>query len=260
LATGILGFTVDSGAPNAGVKGLSHGAAYGVFGQGTGAGAGVYAENSSSGYALWAKNSGTGAAGHFDGLLEVVGTTTDGLSVSTSLAAGNGILARANNGASAYGVWGISSSGYGVVATASGTGQAGGRFTSTASNGVALVAESPAGTQVMKVDATGIHAGRGMTGKPLAFAKVSYDGTVIKSHSPNVTTVAHTGAGVYEITIANEDFNEYNDTAVATPYATVGFITWDHIGTSPNGHLVIKTFNASGSPDDMDFSFIVMKQ
>jgi hypothetical protein len=186
----------------------------------------------------------------------------DGLYVITSSANGNGIYAIANNGAQAYGVWGTSTSGYGVVGTASGTnGQAGGRFISNASNGVALVAESPQSTQVMKVDAKGVHAGPGMTGTPLAFAKIAYNGNMYQSHSSNVTAVTHTeDTGVYEITIANEDFNEYNDTAVATPYATVGFITWDHIGDSPNGHLLIKTFNTSGSPDDMDFSFIVMKQ
>jgi hypothetical protein len=44
-------------------------------------------------------------------------------------------------------------------------------------NVIALVAESPSGTQVMKVDAAGIPAVPGMTGTPIAYVRFNSTGS-----------------------------------------------------------------------------------
>ena len=268
-SVGVLGYTSATGAEKAGVKGFSQSDAQGVIGEGRSTGAGVYAVNSSTGYALWAKSSGTGAAGHFDGRVEVTGAldgasasfngnTPNGLYASTSASGGNGISASANNGTSAYGVLGSSTSGYGVVGYASGSAVAAGRFMSSAGIGTALVAESPTGAQVMKVDATGVHAGPGMTGTPLAYGVVNSDGTCTNK-SANVTCTKGS-TGYYYIAIAGEQYEPDRHITIVTLAYNISLLVplVDAYGVTPQ-KLAVALKTPAGTLMDNRFYFVTFK-
>ncbi|MFN9956313.1 MAG: hypothetical protein ACK55I_24715, partial [bacterium] len=56
---------------------------------------------------------------------------------------------------------------------------------------------------------------------PVAYGNISSQGTInISGTTPNITSVSY-NAGVYTITIANENFNLNNYSVVVTPYNTV---------------------------------------
>jgi hypothetical protein len=82
------------------------------------------------------------------GQLDVEGSTffPNGIYVTTPTSGGNGILAVANNGFDAFGVWGQSSSGYGVVGTGTGTGT--GVWGEADSSGYGVQGASSSGTGV----------------------------------------------------------------------------------------------------------------
>jgi hypothetical protein len=172
LATGILGFTYASGNSNAGVVGSTQGSANGVWGQST-SGNGVRGSSSSGDAIHGESTSSTGVYGQSGSSVGVLGYTgasgTPNAGVR-GLSHSDAYGVAGDNTSTGIGVYGDNSgTGYGVYGYASGSAQAAGRFVSSATNGIALVAESPSGTQVMKTDATGIHAGPGMTGTPLAY-------------------------------------------------------------------------------------------
>jgi hypothetical protein len=257
----ILGYTNASSRDNAGVFGSSHGTASGVYGQSTADGYGVRGA-SSTGDAIHGESGGTGIYGSSTGSVGVLGYTTatggqnagvKGLSQSSA----NGVYGEGRS--SGPGVYGENSgTGYGVIGSASGSALAGGQFVSSATSGTALVAESPAGTQVMKVDAGGIHAGPGMTGTPLAHGVVGSNGYWSgNSHSANVTAVSHTaGTGVFDITISGVSltFPSYT-TVVSMADSGPGFIKF----TYNSGILRVTTYNTSGAITDMSFAYIIMK-
>jgi hypothetical protein len=261
LSNGILGFTNSGASNNAGVFGSSHGGASGVYGQSTANGYGVRG-SSSTGDAIHGESSGTGVYGQSSGSVGVLGFTdasgaqnagVKGFSQSDA----QGVIGEGrSSGAGVYGE--NSGAGYGVVGYASGSASlAGGRFVSSATNGTALVAESPSGTQVMKVDATGIHAGPGMTGTPLAHGVVGSNGYWVgNSHSSNVSAVSHTAdTGMYEITIAGQSLTYPSYTTVVSLVESgPGFISYAYT----SGKLVVTTYNASGVVADKSFAFIML--
>jgi hypothetical protein len=132
--SGVVGST--SSSTGFGVFGLSSsggGASIGSFGQSTatnGNGVKGIANNGAAAYGVWGTSTtGSGVVGSTSSGtgFGVFGLSSNGggLSVGTygqsTAPGGNGVEGTANNGPSAYGVWGISSTGNGVVGSANGS-------------------------------------------------------------------------------------------------------------------------------------------
>jgi hypothetical protein len=257
LDNGILGFTNANGSSNAGVFGSSNGIACGVYGHSTAGGYGVRG-SSSTGDAIHGESSGTGVYGQSSGNVGVLGYTT------ASGAPGAGVKGLSHS--NAYGVYGQgtgsgagvygenSGSGYGVVGYSSGSALAAGRFISSSTGGNAIIAESPSGTQVMKADATGIHAGPGMTGTPLAYGFFRGTDGLKFSGSSNITCTLNVSQ--YECTINGENFFYMYYVVSVTPVATIAIPTTGSV----SGKLTVVFYDLDGStilPNS--FSVIIYK-
>jgi hypothetical protein len=102
--------------------------------------------------------------------LDVEGTTSsvNGIFVTTPTAGGNGILAEANNGTSAYAVWAQSTSGYGVVASGAIEG-----VSASSSSGTGVYASSGSGS-ALTIGSGAIHvSGAGTNSNTAAFIQVA---------------------------------------------------------------------------------------
>jgi hypothetical protein len=99
----------------------------------------------------------------------------------------------------------------------------------------------------------------GVTGTPVAHGVVNAAGIWNTfSHSSNVSAVGHTLAGVYEIVVSDESMNFQNYTTVISMADTgPGFTS--HIYTT-SGHLLVTTYNTSGTIANMAFAFIIMQK
>jgi hypothetical protein len=142
----------------------------------------------------------------------------------------------------------------GTVSSASGTA---GLFTNTAATGRALSGVVN-GIEVMHATETGIHAGPGMTGTPLAFGTVRSNGVwLTQSRSSNVLSVNRTATGQYQIVIANESLNYTIHSVAVTMIADVGFgfISYEFV----SNNLFVFTTSTTGTAADRSFSFIIMK-
>jgi hypothetical protein len=199
----------------------------------SGAGHGIDA-NSMSGDAVHASATNTG----------VYGASTEGVGVlgyTTARGAQNAGV-KGLSQSDANGVYGENSdSGYGVVGYASGSASlAAGRFASSSTSGTALIAESPANTQVMKVDAKGIHAGPGMTGTPLAYGRFNATG----SRTVGSSNISCGWDSVkYQCTISGEDYFYGNYVTIVTPNMDLAIPV---VGSS-TGKLWVSFYNLSGS-------------
>jgi hypothetical protein len=157
-----------------------------------------------------------------------------------------------STGAGVYGE--NNGSGYGVVGYASGSALAAGQFIS-ATSGTALVAESPAGTQVLKADAAGIHAGPGMTGTPLAYGRFNSTGSRTAGSS-NISC----GWDVtkYQCQISGESYFYGDYVTVVTPD---GINIAIPVVNSSVGRLIVTFYNLSGTAMQPNgFSVTVYKQ
>ena len=257
-----MGFTNATLKDNAGVFGSSHGGASAVYGQNISSGYGVRGE-SNSGDAIHGESGGTAVYGQSSGSVGVLGYTTatgtqnagvKGLSQSDA----QGVIGEGRSSGS--GVYGTNSgSGYGVTGISSNSALAGGRFVSSATNGVALVAESPSGAQIMRADTSGVHAGPGMTTTPLAYGVVEAAGACIHK-SPNVSCTPST-TGYYYITIAGEDYDPARHITIVTPYINEYQISAsiDRIGSPGQGQLAVKLVAGNGAPVSSRFYFVTFK-
>lgn len=208
--------------------------------------------------------------------LDVSGTirTNGGLNAESayiynSTTNGVAIDGVANYGSTAWGVHGVAAEGQGVrgysdsgVGVYGGAGTYAGRggvFSASSSAGTALAA-TVAGTDVLTVDANGIHAGPAMTGTPLAHGLVnSVAGHELDYvHTSNVVAATWTATGVCEITIAGVTLSYFSDTILVTPFGnTPGFVTFELLG---NGHLRVFTFASTGVAATRVFTFTVLRR
>jgi hypothetical protein len=90
---------------------------------------------------------------------------------------------------------------------------------------------------------------------PIAYATVSESGYVF-SGTPNVS-VAWNPAGVYEITIANENYNYRSYSTVVTVNGAAPVVATTN---SNNGMLVIFLSDLTGARVQRSFQFVVYKQ
>jgi hypothetical protein len=170
------------------------------------------------------------------------GAVTAGAGPSTftnPTANGTALQGTADSGTSAWGVYGESGAGVGVVAKSttgtgivaqvtSGTGVYGGSFqVLTGTTGKAIGA-SVNGTETMYVDATGVHAGAGLTGTPLAYGTFNANGTKAAG-SANISCTAYGSSGAY-----------YYDCTIT--------------GYSPTTHVAVVTAVTASSTNDPIFA------
>ncbi len=129
---------------------------------------------------------------------------------------GTAVQGNADTGANAWGVYGESGPGIGVFGqsttgsgvigqVSSGSGVYGGAFQVVGGTSGKALGASVNGTETMYVDVTGVHAGAGLTGTPLAYGTFASSGTQ-QSGSANISCVAGgTGGGTptyyYDCTI-----------------------------------------------------------
>jgi hypothetical protein len=89
---------------------------------------------------------------------------------------------------------------------------------------------------------------------PIAYATVADDGTVY-SGTPNVS-VAWNANGVYEVTIANENYNYHSYSTVVTVNGPAPVIA---TANSNNNKLVIFLSDLKGAKVQRSFQFVVYK-
>jgi hypothetical protein len=172
------------------------------------------------------------------------GASYDGIFATSSAPNSAAILGQALSGSTtSCGVCGYndSATGFGVIgqATTNGTG---GRFLAN-SSGTALVAEQPVGTQVMKVDGSGIHAGPGLTGTPLAYGAFDTNG-ILQSGSSNISCSWNAPAFLYQCGIAGQNYYYLSYVANVTPFSLALAVT----GNDIFGNLLIAFYNTAGAP------------
>jgi hypothetical protein len=102
---------------------------------------------------------------------------------------------------------------------------------------------------------SGIASAEGRNTAPIAYATVSESGYVF-SGTPNVS-VAWNPAGVYEITIANENYNYRSYSTVVTVNGAAPVVATTN---SNNGMLVIFLSDLAGARVQRSFQFVVYRQ
>jgi hypothetical protein len=191
--------------------------------------------------------------------LAVVGAVTGSSGEFASpLSNGTAVTGVANIGTNAWGLYGSSASGIGVRGESGGAAGAAGQFINSNASGKAIAAVVN-GVEVMAVTATGVHAGPGMTGTPLAHGVVGADGSwgVGLSHSTNIGSVTRIGTGSYEIVVTGESLDWANHTAVVTMADSgPGMSSFSY---SFSGHLMVNTYNSSGTSFNRAFTFVIFK-
>jgi hypothetical protein len=91
---------------------------------------------------------------------------------------------------------------------------------------------------------------------PVAYGVVVADGTLQANGSTSNVTVAKTGTGTYEVTIANENYHYAKYMTVATVLSSYCSVVTHG---SVNNKLFIKTFSCAGDATDAIFSFVTYK-
>jgi hypothetical protein len=168
---------------------------------------------------------------------------------------GTGVEGRANIGTSAWGVYGLSGDGVGVMGRSVSTTGYGGRFENLGTG--KAIGASVNGIEVMTVDSAGVHAGPGMTPTPIAHGFFDWVAGARQSGSSNITCSWNAVSLLYECTISGESFYYSSYTVNVTPTTPV-------VSTfgSASGKLLLQFYNLSGSPvkPSSGFSVAVFKQ
>ena len=122
--------------------------------------------------------------------------------------------------------------------------------------GGAAIGAAVNSTEVMRVDAAGVHAGPGMTPTPLAYGWFDNNG-VRYSGSSNITCAWVNATTWYACTITGESFTFSNYAVSVTP-SSFGV----PIVSSSGGQMIIIFYNASAGQmkPASGFSVIVFKQ
>jgi hypothetical protein len=190
--------------------------------------------------------------------LAVVGAVTGSSGEFASpLSNGTAVTGVANIGTNAWGLYGSSASGIGVRGESGGAAGAAGQFINSSGAGKAITAVVN-GVEVMTATATGVHAGPGMTGTPLAHGVVGADGSWVGlSHSTNVSSVTKTGTGTYEIVVTGESLDWAQHTTMVTMADSGPGMS--SFSFSFSGHLMVNTYNSSGTSFDRAFTFVIFK-
>lgn len=153
---------------------------------------------------------------------------------------GTGVQGTANVGANAWGVYGVSGDGIGVMGRSVSAAGFAGRFENLA-GGKAIGAQVNS-TEVMSVDAAGVHAGPGMTPTPIAHGAFDSAGGRY-SGSSNISCSWVAVYTWYACTIAGEYFNVANYTVSVTPMSLS-----IPLASSMGGQLLVIFHNLAGTP------------
>jgi hypothetical protein len=176
-------------------------------------------------------------------------------SFTDSTTNGTGVEGRANIGTNAWGVYGISGDGVGVMGRSVSTTGYGGRFENL--GGGKAIGAMVNTTEVMTVDLAGVHAGPGMTPTPIAHGFFDSASGTRLSGSSNITCTWDAGQVRYACTIAGESYSYWAYTVNVTP-TTLNVATFGSAG----GQLLVQFFNLSGTQVKPagGFSVTVFKQ
>ena len=247
----------------------------------TGTGHTLRVTGSGTGVSLSAEAGANGVAARFTGKVEALGlidaratvAATGGMSVSNS----NGPAALAVNGGTTINTigTGVSTAIGNPTNTVSVTGSSVSVNgpTNINTNGVestnignALTQTTINGNLTIGGNLSRVYAGvQQANALPVAYGNISSQGTInISGTTPNITSVSY-NAGVYTITIANENFNLNNYSVVVTPYNTVvggGTPLMTVVGSSGTSLTVSTwTFTAGNFiPGQSAFSFAIYKR
>jgi hypothetical protein len=188
---------------------------------------------------------------------------------------GTGLSGYANSGSNAWGVYGSSNtgvgvrgsglvygmeasstSGIGILATNASASNATGQFENGNGAGEAIVAKVNT-TTVMNVDSTGVHAGPGMTGTPIAYGSFSTVGVRL-SGSGNLSCAWNAASTRYDCTISGAGFNPTDYIAIATPSnsSLPLFCTTSWDGGSL---LIVRVFDQTFTSVQRQFHLVVFK-
>jgi hypothetical protein len=185
--------------------------------------------------------------------LDVSGTAN----VSGALTTGGSITA----GTAVYGEWGnfttFGAGYYALQGISSGTGATVGVRGQVSSTTGKAFTGMVAGTEVMSADVTGIHAGPGMTGTPIAHGNFSNTGAR-RSGSSNISCVWVAASARYECTITGETYYFADYTAIVTPMSGPAVPQT----ASGGGDLIIFFHNLTGGlvAPSSGFAVAVFKQ
>jgi hypothetical protein len=143
----------------------------------------------------------------------------------------------------------------GVVGVVNSTAGVAGQFTNGAASGKVIQA-AVGGTEVMSADETGIHAGPGLTGTPLAYGTF-YNTGQKASGSANLTCSWNAVDSRYDCTISGEDFDWTEYVTIVTPL-TAGVVA--RAGSSA-GKLAVSfsTIASPSTPAQSDFCVVIYK-
>jgi hypothetical protein len=169
---------------------------------------------------------------------------------------GTGVEGRANVGTNAWGVYGVSGDGVGVMGRSVSTTGYAGRFENLGS-GPALGA-SVNSTEVLRVDGVGVHAGAGMTPTPVAHGVFDVNSGARLSGSTNISCSWSAANVWYVCTINGETFYYTLYTVSVTP--TLPLLPSIN---STSGLMLVQFFNLAGAavkPSSGVFSIVVFKQ
>ena len=189
--------------------------------------------------------------------LNVIGTTAEAAgSFGSVVTNGTGVEGRANVGTNAWGVYGVSGDGVGVMGRSVSTTGFAGRFENLGS-GPALGA-SVNSAEVLRVDDAGVHAGAGMTPTPVAHGVFDASSGARLSGSTNITCSWVAAHVRYVCAISGETFLYTSYTVSVTP--TLPLVpTVDSAG----GSMLVQFFNLAGAavkPSSGAFNVVVFKQ
>ena len=172
--------------------------------------------------------------------LQAIGSVTEAAASFSSLVTnGTGVEGRANIGTSAWGVYGLSGDGVGVMGRSVSTNGYAGRFENL--GGGKAIGAMVNSTEVMTVDSAGVHAGPGMTPPPIAHGFFDAAAGARLSGSSNFTCAWDSGSVRYTCTIAGENYIYWAYTVSVTPTSLVVPVT-----NSVGGQLLVIFYNLSG--------------
>jgi hypothetical protein len=168
---------------------------------------------------------------------------------------GTAVEGRANVGTNAWGVYGFSGDGIGMMGRSASTTGYGGRFENLGTG--PAIGASVNGIEVMKADASGVHAGPGLTPTPIAHGFFDASAGARLSGSSNITCTWDAGLMRYECVIAGESYFYWAYSAIVTSTSALVPAT-----NSVSGHLLVSFTNLSGvavKPSG-GFTLVVFKQ
>ncbi len=109
----------------------------------------------------------------------------------------------------------------------------------------------------MNVDSTGVHAGPGMTGTPIAYGSFSAAGAKV-SGSGNLSCAWNAAATRYDCTISSASYNptDYIAIVTAADSSVPLFCTTSWDGASL---LIVRVFSQTFTPVQSQFHLVVFK-